>query len=352
MNTWSSRASDAAADDAQEICVTVEKNLRFLRERRGRTQFYLNSVCFQPFQQGRNAVYRVSRHRRWFLKIPANPHAGALGREATGFAVVNEALASHPGYQHGHFRVSVDKGYLLSSEFTGRQLNVALYRSCFLPLPGAMSTVASCSYTMGGALARLHAVRAHGVAAAHSGGRFFLLQQARALSGDPRPCPRLIGEWARAHAPTDLAPPSFIYGNFSVRNVLVDGGRFCFIDFENCGAGNSYEDVATMCSELILMRAVAIVPWARVLAVLASFLNGYAAVRRYDPAILNQHIAVQLCQYYMSAFLGLARHRSTRIAGLPVIRERVERLITAFIRDDGGGVLPPLADASPLRAGA
>jgi aminoglycoside phosphotransferase (APT) family kinase protein len=331
MSTSLSQENELIAGEAHELCDIIDANLVVLRRASHGRQFCANGARFRLRQRDRNVVYRVEKRFRWFLKMPTDPQGRGIGREAIGAAVVRDALAAHPGYAHAPVvRAVEDRGYLLSSEFAATQLNLVLYRACFVPLPGFMYSAFEALSLVGDALARLHGVAGE-FDTARSRGRFAVLAEARALARQSHPIQRVIGEWACEYAPAPLQP-TFIHGNFTARNVLVSGTRFRLVDFENCGSGNRYEDLSLMGSHLLLLRAVPLIPRRRASFALSSFLDGYHAVRAYDAEILGQYMAMQLCQYYIRAFLTVPPTLSARIAGLPVVRERLERLIVALIR--------------------
>jgi hypothetical protein len=99
------------------------------------------------------------------------------------------------------------------------------------------------------------------------------------------------------------------------------------LDFENCGAGNRYEDLSLICSHLLLLRAVLLVPRARASAGMTAMLDGYRGVRDYDPKLMAKYLTMQLCQYYIRAFVSNPSTMSATVAGLPVMKSRLEHLI-------------------------
>ena len=330
MSTSSSLESDVLQEEANELCAVIEAHLPMLRQATRSASFVLSGARFRLRQRDRNVVYRVKQRSRWFLKLTANATAAAMNREAAGVDVARTVFTRTNGRIHVPvIRVARDHGYLLSSEFAGGQLNLAIYGGCFLPLPGAARAMSQRLAAVGEALARLHGAEGT-FEVAHSRGRFALLDEARALVGKSNPMQRMIGEWASGYEPSPIET-SFVHGNFTARNVLVRGHRICVLDFENSGAGNRYEDLSLICSHLVLLRAVLLIPGSRASAGLSAMLDGYRAVRAYDPEILAKYLTMQLCQYYIRAFVSSPKTISARVAGLPVVKSRLERLLAELI---------------------
>jgi hypothetical protein len=129
-----------------------------------------------------------------------------------------------------------------------------------------------------------------------------------------------------------------IHGNLKLENVLARRDRLCLLDFENCGRGSPCEDLSWACSQIALTRNLTVFPYRRGLGLLSAFLQGYRSSRPFRADVLLDYVTRRVCHYY--ADQCSPRFKRPRIAGLPVRKARLERLVGELLDGRHAAVFP------------
>jgi len=264
---------------------------------------------WRMIQRDRNAVYRVEGRGRWYIKIPRHADVRPVRRELQGAAML-AAGASRDYLLPILTRGGQSPPYLLTSEIQGRQLNLALYRACFLPVASLRRETLAAFSNLGHAVGRLHEQFPSSE----------MLPTDRAL----RKLPWLefdADEQETLRRAEEARVP--VHGNLGLRNVLTASSRVGIIDFENFGVGSAYDDLSAVASQLALTSAVDVLPKAFVRRALDAFVNSYRTHRPFDVDLLAACVGIRI-----RAFQARAARTAgiPRIAGIPVRLARVERL--------------------------
>jgi len=311
----------------------------------------------------------------WFLKMPRLRNTQMIKREILGAEVVRKALESHTGYYHmSAIRASVDHAYVLYSKIPGKQLHRALYRECLMPAHKVLRIQGSDVSTLlcetfshfGSAIALCHNYNVGKDSSLNN-----LNFQIAGLKGEEKKSSRFCIPLASRHPAVSLSKAldkitasdtisrsiaqwlgrqdekkvdnGIVHGNLRLDNVLVSGNKICIIDFENCGYGPIYTDLAWTCSLILLIRTLPLFPWKRAQSALNAFLDGYKSVSVYDHKILHQFVTMLLCYHYVEAFC-LGNMKARWLACLPVSKSRFQHLLMAMLK----GKIDPISETVKL----
>ena len=141
-----------------------------------------------------------------------------------------------------------------------------------------------------------------------------------------------IAKWYSARARPDSGG-SFIHGNMRLDNVLEVGKRVAFLDFEHCGAGPFYQDLARPVTHLLQVSAIAPFPRIRIIRCLNAYLKEYGRIHPFDWHELSVYVGARMSRYYLET--QNSGMLATRIGGFPVSRSRIGALTTSVLK---GGV--------------
>ncbi len=328
--------------EADRLCALLEDQIDRLRGGElGKTGVLpatgSKDISFELLQKGRNAVYRLDGDRRWYLKLPCNGKPDSIAREIAGFCHVREVFGPAKNYYHpAAVRASLENAYLLMSEVPGNQLNYELYRRCFHPLGHRFEQILPVFRTTGEILARFH-----------TAGQSF----------DGPPASRLADKLARrllrakkldatgekiaiwfAQNQSPETEQTLIHGNCTFRNVLVQQDTVSLLDFETAGRGSRYNDLARMCSDILLTRVAMAFPWKRAYQALREFLAGYHPLFPLSGETLLHYLALYICDRYVQVYC--VKKSKETISGIPVSGTRLNWLIQRLLEGDGAAVFP------------
>jgi aminoglycoside phosphotransferase len=333
MQILSLKESADIADEADRLCRIIEENADSLRDGSSGKETRLGEASFRLLQTGRNAVYRIDSRSTWFLKLPRGKNWSGIEGEALGFRFIKENFANNKYYYHpASVRISRDKGYILVSGIPGSQLNYELYRGIFRPSKSSVEHLKEMFYCCGHSLGALHKAGKDFEARPIRSGLPNTLQGRLEKAGEKLDLTgEKIAEWYERNAPFD-SKDTFIHGNCTYRNILVQGSTVSILDFETCGRGARYNDLARMCSDIILCRTALVFPWKYAYTMLSAFLQGYREVYPYDPDSIFNYVALYVFDRYVQVYC-IKKERES-ISGIPVVRSRLSRLLENLLQHD------------------
>jgi hypothetical protein len=327
--------------EADRLCAVVENQFDGLSEGRQGREFRVREFSFRLYRKDRNTIYQVSDGFTWFLKLPREGDARVIAREHLGAKMIRDAIGARPEYGGAPvLRVSLTPAYVLAATIPGRRLDRALVIESLLPWPGAGARLEQSFGTLGTLLATLHSVARLPADAPHAEKREFaiLAKHMRRVSS-PDALTRAIEAWYGSHALPDEGA-AFVHGNLRLDNVFRDGARIGFLDFEHCGSGSPYQDLARPMVYLLQAAAVSAFARRRVAGCAKAYLAAYHQVHPYDLRTLNAFVSARLNRYYLEA--RKKGRLAGRLAGVPVPRSSVARLTTTVLRDGIEAVFPRL----------
>jgi Ser/Thr protein kinase RdoA (MazF antagonist) len=341
MNISLSQGSAEEEAEGESLCSVLDKNVARLRGAQLDSQFQLDSYSFRLRARARNTIYRVSGKFDWFLKLPPSNNMRILAHEELGADTIRRTLGASPSYCGASIiKVRPASGYVLTSAIRGSALNRVLFTRSWLPVQSARRSLQSSFFTLGVLLGQLHARTrvAPGTIAATT--RPFERLHHLLRNADPSDeITRAIVLWNEVRHRSDTGS-SFVHGNFRLDNVIKAGERLGFLDFENCGTGSPYQDLSRPVSELLLTRCVVAFPRRRTTACIDRFLAGYRTAHPYEPDPLWDFICVRLARFYLET--RAKRLFETRVGGLPVLRNKLNRLMLALMTRDFEDVVPEI----------
>lgn len=341
MQILSRQESPTTAHEADTLCQLVEAHAPTLRQGSAGKTFRLSGTSFHLLQLGRNAVYRVERNSRWFLKLHCKGKNDGIAREILGFQFMRDHFNHLEAYYHpAAVRASLDAAYTLCSEIPGQQLNHALYALSLRPRTVDVRKTAAQFYRCGQMLAHLHRSGTHYEAPAVLNRQEGTLRRRLDKLQTRDTLATQIAQWCDTHRPED-AEETLIHGNCTFRNILVQATTLSFLDFETCGKDSRYHDLSRVCSDVLLCRTALLFPWKRAFAALAAFLQGYRAMYPYQPATLMQCIAMYIFERYLQVYCIKGERES--IAGFPVLRSRFTWLVQRLLQGDCPAVFDTVA---------
>jgi Ser/Thr protein kinase RdoA (MazF antagonist) len=332
------RIALAPDGEAERLCRLIDEHADSLRGAALGKRFTLDGATFRLFAVGRNTIYRVSAQSSWFLRLSRSGDVRFMDREQRGARAIGAAVGKLPEYCGAAvIRVAVEPAYVLASAIPGTPLNAALATEAWLPGAAAAARLEALFATLGTLLATLHAEARNAPGATASIERPFealqkLLDQhvgADSMSDE-------IRAWHDAHKRSDDGP-TFVHGNMRLDNVLKIGNQLGFIDFEHCGSGTLYQDLSRPVSQLLMTRMTLAFPRERASRCLRALLEHYRRVQPFDIARLSDHVGGRLAHSYLRAQTGGATRG--RVAGMPVIKSKVDSVTRAVLREGIHGVL-------------
>ena len=325
MNTWLSSNDPRRQGELERLAAVIEKQAADLRLRACGRRSCIAGFRFRLVQADRNTIYRVRGSYEWFLKMPKSGNREVVVRESSGAEGAEAGLAGADFYTlPAACAISMDEKYVLTAKIDGNLLNGPLYRSAFW----RTTAPAELFFAAGHALARFHSVR-------WSSQTPFLVRTV------PRSLQDLLAKATTKDALADrlesviadFEPPSetscLCHGNFGMENILGSQDKVTFIDFENCGVGSPYHDLAGLAAQLLSATLSPHLSATRIQRSLEAFLQGYAAVRNFDEAILQQVLALRLGVDYMRSYCCGRGIRT--VCGIPVPRRRFASLVEQAI---------------------
>lgn len=346
MEVISLHETAAVQQEADRLCELLNQQAEPLRRAAlGKTGLLRDAregeISFELLQQGRNAVYRLGGALRWYLKLPCNGKPDSIAREVDGFRHVREVFRSAENYYHpAAVRASLKNAYLLMTEVPGTQLNYELYRRCFSPFGRRFAEILPVFRTTGEILARFHSAGQSfdGPPASRLADKLGRrLLKAKKLDGTGQK----VADWFGKNRPFETEQ-TFIHGNCTFRNVLVQSNTISLLDFETAGRGSRYNDLARMCSDLLLTRVAVAFPWKRAYLALREFLAGYHPVFPVSGETLLRHLALYVFDRYVQVYC--VKKSKETISGIPVSGTRLNWLIQRLLEGDGAAVfdgVPP-----------
>lgn len=321
-----------AGDEADWLCRLIETNAEALTAARLGQTFRLGDASFRLHAVDRNTIYRVSAQFNWFLKLQRAGDVHLMARECLGANTISQELGSRPDYGGARvIRVSTAPAYVLAATIPGKPLNRALAIESWLPSSEAGARLEQSFGTLGRLLATLHAHAQLPPNAPEATKRpFATLRKRLDLVTSRDAIVDAIDTWYETHHQSDQGR-AFVHGNMRLDNVLREGARIGFVDFEHCGSGQFYQDLARPVTHLLQVRAVIAFPLGRVTRCLNAYLREYRSIHPYDPQQLNRFVGARLSRYYLETQKGGVL--STRIGGLPVSRSKLNRMTVAVLRN-------------------
>ncbi|NOT26782.1 MAG: phosphotransferase [Acidobacteria bacterium] len=331
-----------AGDEADWLCRLIEANADALTAARLGQAFGLGDATFRLHAIDRNTIYRVSARFNWFLKLQRAGDVQLMNRERLGADTIGHELGSRHDYGGARvIRVSTAPAFVLAATISGKPLNRALAIESWLPSSEAGARLEESFATLGSLLATLHANARLPPNAPEATKRPFATLRTRLDRVTSRDAVvDAIAAWYDAHRQPDQGG-AFIHGNMRLDNVLRDGARIGFVDFEHCGSGQFYQDLARPVTHLLQVRAVIAFPQGRATRCLNAYLREYRAIHPYDPQQLNRFVGARLSRYYLETQKGGVL--STRIGGLPVARPKLSRMTIAVLQSGIESVVPGLS---------
>ncbi len=335
MEILSLNESSNIATEADELCCFIEQNADALRNGKIGKNGRLANRSIELLQIGRNAVYRIPGQNRWYLKMPCNGKTRGIIGEINGFRFIRDNFQNLEFYLHpAAIRSSLEEKYLLSAEVPGKQLNYKLYRACFRPGAKRGKQLENIFYRCGTMLGQFHK-NGQGIDLPEVRRLDFILQRRIEKVKSLDKTGEKIARWLEENRSTD-DQHTIVHGNCTFRNILVDGNRLSLIDFETCGSGSRYNDLARMCSDIILCRTAIAFPWKRAYVALAAFQKGYSEMFPFDREQLLKFIAYYIFDRYIQVY-GIKRKKES-ISGIPVSRAKLNRLHERLLTGDTEGV--------------
>jgi len=325
--------------DADRLCQVVEQHFDGLIADTSETERRFDDVTFRAFRRDRNVIYRASRRFRWFLKLLRVDNLQAVARERLGAATIEATIGSRPEYGGSPvIRVSTNPAFVLSAAVEGRALDRALVRQALMPLSFTATGLQEAFRTTGTLLATLHASATlpDGAPPAEKHEFASLAQGLRRVKqGDA--VTKAIAVWYERHGQSDSGR-FFVHGNMRPDNLVRVGNRIAFLDFEHCGSGPFYQDLGRPIAYLLQLTAVSPFARRRIREWVRAYLGAYGAVHAYDERLLNAFVNARLARHYLQTRSKSILQR--RIAGIPVSRGTLARLLTASLEDGIEGVAP------------
>jgi hypothetical protein len=304
--------------------------------------FRLGDASFTLHRSDRNTIYRVAGRFNWYLKLPRSGDRQIVAREHLGASLVAGTLGGRSDYGGSSvIRVSMSPTYVLATEIVGQPINRALVTRAWRPWPMASTGLERSFATLGRLLATLHgSARLPADAPEATKRPFATLDKRLQLVRTRDDVIETIVRWFAAHARPDSGD-TFVHGNMRLDNVLMVGDRVGFLDFEHCGSGRFYQDLARPVTHLLQVSVIFPFPRWRIVRCLNAYLQAYSAVRRFDVDELNCYVGARLSRYYLET-----QHKSllaSRIAGFPVLRTRIAGLTTRVLNTGIQGAVPGLS---------
>lgn len=331
MEIIATAPTEAQFPELTQISDAVAANYDTLREGENGTSVEAGQLRIDYFQSGRNVVYRVHGERLWYLKIPKNGKTDGLIGDARGYRFANDVWQQTPAYLPVEaVGVSHSPAFIVSAQVPGEQLNQVVYRACWQPGSGIKQMRAVLG-DFGEMLALFHkngvSAEAPTISKALDQKLADRIKKAKKLDETGQK----IEKWLATHSPVD-PQPTLIHGNCTFRNVLVHNSRVHLLDYETCGTGSRYNDLARICSDILLTRTALIFPWRRAYRLLDVFLQRYHAVHPIDKSLLLQFTGLYLFERYIQVYL--VKKSSESIAGMPVSKAALRRLLDSLIVDN------------------
>ncbi|MCB0263384.1 MAG: phosphotransferase [Calditrichia bacterium] len=328
MEIIATAPTETQSPELTQIFDAVAAHYETLRDGQNDTSIEAGELRIDYFQSGRNVVYRVHGERLWYLKIPKNGKTDGLIGEARGYRFANDVWEQTPAYLPVEaVGVSHSPAFIVSAQVQGEQLNQVIYRSCWQPGSGIKQMRAVLG-DFGEMLALFHknGISANAPTISKSLHQKLTdrLKKAKKLDETGKK----IEKWLATHSPVD-PQPTLIHGNCTFRNVLVHNHRVHLLDYETCGTGSRYNDLARMCSDILLTRTALIFPWRRAYRLLDVFLQRYHDVYPIEKSLLMQFVSLYLFERYVQVYL--VKKSSESIAGMPVSKAALRRLLDSLI---------------------
>lgn len=336
MEILSLQENPAIAKEADSLCRLIEENAGALRSGSLGKQFRLEGATVRLIQIGRNAVYKINSQTPWFLKLPCGKNREGIEGEAAGFRYVKEKFGAEEHYFHPpSIRASREKGYILAAEIPGSQLNYQLYRNIFYPSGKRFAKVGEMFYRCGQVLGSLHKNGIDYDIRPINSGLPNTLQRRIAKAAKPDFLGERIARWYRENSPFETEN-TFMHGNCTYRNIFVQERTASLLDFETCGRGSRYNDLARMCSDIIQCRIALAFPWRRAYSALSLLLEGYGKVYPYNAGHLFNYLALYMFDRYIQVYC-IKKEKET-ISGIPVARSRLHWLLERLLEGDADAV--------------
>lgn len=342
MNTSLSPGIGEVEAEADWLCPLIESHAEDLTAARLGHAFRLGDASLRLRAQDRNTIYRIAGRFDWFLKLPRSGDTRVMARERLGANIIGDVLGNKAEYGGAPvIRVATDPSYVLAATIPGTPLNRVLGTESWLPGSKATTRLEESFAALGMLLATLHANARLPPNAPEVTKRPFASLKKRLDQVTSRdPVIDAIATWYSTHSRLDQGE-TFVHGNMRLDNILRVGARVGFVDFEHCGAGSLYQDLARPMIQLLLVRAVIAFPHYRATRCLNAYLREYRKIQSYETQQLDVYVGVRLARHYLETRNGGVL--SDRVGGLPVVRSRLGRLTTAVLRDGIESVVPGLS---------
>ena len=336
MIVLSLKETEEIASEADLICRWAEVNAAALRNGNLANTQPCENGEIKLLQMGRNAVYRIAGPMNWYLKLPCNGKPQGIEGEINGFGYVRTLFRDEATYFHPcAVRASLESGYLLTAEVPGTQLNYELYRRIFHPLRRNFEALLPMFQHAGRLLALFHkkgaAVEAPPIRSRMDDKLNRRLAKAKKLDSTGEK----IAKWFEKNEPFET-DQTFVHANCTFRNVLVQEKTISLLDFETAGRGSRYNDLARMCSDLILTRAAAAFPWKRADKALATFLSAYQNEFPVDAEALTRHVALYVFERYVQVYC--VKKEKESIAGIPLSKSKLNWLHKRLLENDSRAI--------------
>ncbi len=339
MNTWLSSNDPSRKGELERLATVIEQRPADLRLRACGRRFRIAGFRFRLVQADRNTIYRVRGDYEWFLKMPKSGNREVAVRERVGSSVANR-LGGVEGYQaSAACGVSEDPAYIITSRIDGETLSRPLYRAALWRKAAPLNLF----FSAGNCLAKFHSVPCET-------GAPKLVRTARTSLLD------LLDKAARRdsvvaeleHFVEEVAVSAdeerYCHGNFGMENILGQGTKVTFIDFENCGVGSPNNDLAGITSQMLTTTLAPHLDQGRIRASLEAFLQGYQDERPIDKFSLRVLCALRIGADYVRGYCCATGVRT--VCGVPIMRRHFGGFVRRCI--DGGDAFRKLGDGKLL----
>lgn len=330
MKILSLAEDQSLASEADELCRVAEIRGGQLQEMECGSGLTLDGRVYRCISSDKNRIFRVTGKHHWYLKFSLQEEW--IRHEIAGAEAIRKTLAGFEGYLHaGAIRASIEGRYTLYSAIDGRDFNsVLLYRG-LTGLAGLGAGAGPAMYNLGRSLARFHSYNGGGDMKALNPDTLSYLGEYLHRIRQPGPLEERIADWVARQRSEDTGV-AWIHGNIKSEDILIANDRVCLIDLGTCGIGAPGEDLAGLCTYLMLFRAVPAFPWRIARQAMSALLQGYTQESGINTSCLYSYITRGICRYYLKNMVlhgGIAS-----ISGMPVLKRRIERMIAQLLEED------------------
>ncbi len=292
----------------------------------GQPPFHLES-----FARGKSSIlYTFSGHQKWYVKFFLHQAQQKLRAEAYGLATMFQLFQLDPYVSlPDGLCVDLKHQFLLLTELKGIRLSKLFYLYSWGGISQRIrARLAHVFYQLGRMLSRIHREGEHQLPGAPFI-RAYLYQRFKnalqRLDERQKEC-IWLKRWFEQQG-FQQHSTGYVHRNLNLNNILVNGDRLVLLDFETFGRGDACEDLGQLLGNFLVLKAVMGFPKRCLPHALQAFWEGYGTSRPEEQNRLEAAVQLHLANYYLRVFLTGTWPRT--IAGLPISRRRLRRLIEA-----------------------